>query len=99
MPFPIASHDFRGKRVHSFLLLVGLFPTLFLCLEHRIDALSAGHVLIHRDSALLVSAQRQEVVDILIVFQRGDHCYQNRCQHCRQRQAKTSPLLQEVIDV
>ena len=99
MSFPFVAHDFRGKRVNSFLLLVGQFPTLFLCLEHRIDALSAGHVLIHRDGALLVSAQRKEVVDILIVFQRGDHCYQNRCQHCRQRQAKTSPLLQEVIDV
>ena len=99
MPFPVVAHDFRGKRVHSFYLLVGLFPVLLFRLEHRIDALSAGHVLIHRDSALLVSAQRQEVVDILIVSQRGDHCYQNRCQHCRQRQAKTSPLLQEVIDV
>lgn len=70
-----------------------------LHLEHRDDALSTGDVLIEGDGFLLVATDRQEVIDVLVIFQRRHHDQQQTCQQRQQSEAEPATLVQEVIDM
>ena len=96
MPTAGLSADALGKRIHSLLQTVAV-DLAVLGLEHRIDALSAGYILIDIDGFLLIAGQGQEVVDVLVIGKREHHRKQ-RHDHSQQKSREQGfALMEDVI--
>ena len=85
-----------GEAVDGLRHTVGVFRLAISFPDHSEDTLSARNILIKGDGLLLITADRQEVVDVLIVRQRSHHGYQQERQSEEQPSAKCASLLEDI---
>ena len=83
-----------GEGIHSFSQTIGISTLLHT--EHGKDTLTTRDVLIQRNSLLLIAANGQEIVNILVIRQRSHHRHQYDSDASQQPTGEAATFLQYV---
>ena len=86
--------DFLGESIHSLSKTIGI--STFLHTEHGKDTLTTRDVLIQRNGLLLIAANGQEIVNILVIRQRSHHRHQYDSDASQQPTGEAATFLQYV---